>query len=288
MSKIIIMQGLPASGKTTEAKELMKRYGNFVRVNKDDLREMMLSGNWNYAKEKNIVKAQTGIIETMLKAGTNIIVDDTNFSSRHINRINEIAKLHKAKVETRYITTDVFECVARDKAREKKVGDHVIFEMALNYKLWKPDKGIIICDIDGTLADIKHRLHFARGEKKNWKSFFEAIPEDKPRLDIWQEVLKEKRDLGCDLILVSGRNAKYRQETIDWFKNKIPSFKNEVLTIFMRGEHDHRVDTEVKKDFLEKIGKENIIKVYDDRPSVIRMWQENDVEVVDVGEGIEF
>ena len=36
------------------------------------------------------------------------------------------------------------------------------------------------------------------------------------------------------------------------------------------------------------IGKENIFMVFDDRPSVIRMWRENGVKVVDVGDGVEF
>jgi len=32
----------------------------------------------------------------------------------------------------------------------------------------------------------------------------------------------------------------------------------------------------------------DIVKVYDDRPSVIRMWREKGLEVEDVGAGVEF
>ncbi|MDP6730468.1 MAG: tyrosine-type recombinase/integrase, partial [SAR324 cluster bacterium] len=37
-----------------------------------------------------------------------------------------------------------------------------------------------IVDIDGTISDPAHRLHFVKTGKKDWKAFFEAIPNDPP------------------------------------------------------------------------------------------------------------
>ena len=30
----------------------------------------------------------------------------------------------------------------------------------------------VICDIDGTLADVQHRLHHLEGDPKDWDGFF--------------------------------------------------------------------------------------------------------------------
>ena len=38
--KLLVLQGIPASGKSTYARELVKNSGAWVRVNRDDLRNM--------------------------------------------------------------------------------------------------------------------------------------------------------------------------------------------------------------------------------------------------------
>lgn len=45
------MQGLPASGKSQKAAEIMKSDGNCVRINKDLLRKMLHNGKWNGKNE---------------------------------------------------------------------------------------------------------------------------------------------------------------------------------------------------------------------------------------------
>lgn len=41
MSKLIILQGIPGSGKTTYARQFCKDHDNYVRVNRDDIRNML-------------------------------------------------------------------------------------------------------------------------------------------------------------------------------------------------------------------------------------------------------
>ena len=38
----------------------------------------------------------------------------------------------------------------------------------------------IICDIDGTLADLHHRLHHIKNGNKNWDAFFAEVKDDLP------------------------------------------------------------------------------------------------------------
>lgn len=33
----------------------------------------------------------------------------------------------------------------------------------------------VIVDIDGTVADLSHRIHFIEGEKKDWDSFYNNV-----------------------------------------------------------------------------------------------------------------
>jgi len=87
------------------------------------------------------------------------------------------------------------------------------------------DKKIIICDIDGTIANLQHRLHFiknADGSKKkykdtDWDSFHKACVDDTP-INWVIEVLANINDAGTEreIYFFSGRNESVRQETLDW------------------------------------------------------------------------
>lgn len=39
----------------------------------------------------------------------------------------------------------------------------------------------VIFDLDGTLCDITHRLHFIEGDNKDWDGFYKACPADIPK-----------------------------------------------------------------------------------------------------------
>ena len=72
---------------------------------------------------------------------------------------------------------------------------------------------IVIVDMDGTLADVGHRLHYIRGRgKPNWKRFFEEQRHDLPKKDI----LKQVCDLAKahEIVIVTGRPDKYLDETM--------------------------------------------------------------------------
>ena len=40
--------------------------------------------------------------------------------------------------------------------------------------------GLAVIDIDGVLADVRHRLHFVTARPKDWDGFFGAAPDDEP------------------------------------------------------------------------------------------------------------
>ncbi len=136
-------------------------------------------------------------------------------------------------------------------------------------------KPIVFVDIDGTLADVRHRLrHIRGGKRKNWKAFFEAMDHDTPVVSTVAWV----RSLACDheVVIITGRPEHYRARTVAWLKqNDIP-----FADLFMRRDGDHRPDYEIKEEALRHWPKERIKLVIEDRPPVCDMWLKHGVRCV--------
>lgn len=139
-----------------------------------------------------------------------------------------------------------------------------------------------IFDIDGTLADLTHRLPLIKQEPKNWRGFFAACSADKPI----EHMIKLAIDLhlsGANLIYVSGRSDECRWATEDWLRrHALPEGK-----VYMRKEGDHRPDHQVKVELLEQLRTDghHPIMAFDDRNAVVKMWREIGVPCAQVAEG---
>lgn len=263
-----------------------------MRVNKDLLRDMLHFGVWSYKSEKLVNKTEQMLAQSLLEQGKNVVVDDCNFL--HIEKWKEFLKYHNVHIEVEEINTSVEDCVLRDAERGRQggrtVGYSVIRGMAMYTGL--VDGEYIISDLDGTLADNAWRarqLDISEGQtgKKDWHAFHMGIPQDELRADVWERIQAMQAEFpDAKLILVSARNEQYRQITVDWLKEK----NIDHYALFMREDADKRPDTMVKRDILNRYFKDKsrILGVFDDRPSVIRMWQEEGLNVIDVGDGIEF
>jgi predicted kinase len=130
--KLIICRGLPGSGKTTKALEwLAEDPTTRARVNRDDLRAMIYNGVWlGQEGEELIRKARDRMIDLFLHSGRSVVCDDTNLSPKAFNDFEKTA--YYAGVETEvWDLTDVplEECIRRDAARERSVGEDVIRTM---------------------------------------------------------------------------------------------------------------------------------------------------------------
>lgn len=132
-------------------------------------------------------------------------------------------------------------------------------------------KKAIIVDIDGTLADVEHRVHHVRKEQKDWKSFNDSMDQD--RLNHWCAKLIEAMKIqDFDILFVTGRDENYREKTQSWMKQHQIKYDH----LFMRAAVDFRSDDEVKKEvYLQEIkDKWEVLFVVDDRLSVVKMWRE--------------
>jgi predicted kinase len=281
-----MMRGLPASGKSTKAAEIIASGGEYYRVNRDLLRKMLHNDIFTHQREKLTINMQQVLVIRLLSEGKNVIVDDTNLGEKHETFWRDVASLCDAKFEVIDMmeTVTYQTCLERNVTRANGVPNGVIENMALQYQ-YVPYKKIVVCDIDGTVADLTHRLEYARGEKKDWKKFFSLLSEDTPRHDVYKaaDALAVVNDAA--LIFVSARPEDYRAETEQWLWKNNMNFS----ALIMRRKGDKRQDTDVKSDIYNRYLKQySIVRVFDDRPSVIRMWREKGLEVEDVGDGIEF
>lgn len=306
MAKLIMLSGLPASGKSTRAEELLRSMGNAVRVNKDLLRTMLHFDKFTGMNEGLTRDTEKLIAKTFLSLGINVVVDDTNLGQPHLDYWRNVAEETGSKFEKIDIDTDWVTCATRDAGREKKVGKDVIIQMAMQYGKMEPRSfGYVICDLDGTLANIEHRLGYVRERKdeqwaeklgqKDWKEFFAHIAGDTLRQEV-ADMVAALYLHGCTIVLVSARPETYREETVKWLESyrifsedTMSEARFKYLTLIMRRAHDKRPDYEVKEQILKTYFKDQkIFKVFDDRPSVIRMWRANGLDVEDVGNGVDF
>jgi hypothetical protein len=220
-----------------------------------------------------------------------VIIDDTNLNPDIIEGWRNIARAAQAQCEIITMNTPMEACIRRDQDRERSVGAHIIVGMALQYDLYPHgEKGIVLCDIDGTIADISHRLHFVRGHEhpKDWDRFFAHMFSDTVRHDTYLALQMLQRD-GYDIFFVSGRPDTYRDITEEWLAYHCANI--DWQAVFMRRGGDRRPDDIVKEEILNTYFKSHlsrILCVYDDRPSVIRMWERYGLHVINCGNGEEF
>lgn len=128
--ELIMMKGLPGSGKSTFAISHAKEHG-FVRINKDDLRAMI--GSYKFNKEQFILKMRDELITLAFEQGKNVIVDDTNFHPKHETRLRELCKVYSAKFTVNYVNTPLIDCLKNNLKRANSVAENVINNM---YREW--------------------------------------------------------------------------------------------------------------------------------------------------------
>lgn len=133
--KIILCKGLPASGKSTFAKMYCQEHPDYVRINKDDLRDLLGSPVFDRDFEDAVLDIQRRMGLAILHTKKSLIVDDTNFAPKHQQYWSNIAKSMGIIFEVVNFDTPVEECIRRDAERDKPVGKAVIMGMYEKYVL---------------------------------------------------------------------------------------------------------------------------------------------------------
>ena len=161
---------------------------------------------------------------------------------------------------------------------------------------------LYVFDLDGTLADLTHRLHYIRKPvcryckglpikfengstaeclhcsgnfkdlnwKKDWNGFFDAVDKDKP-IKWVMDLLDNVRGRG-EVLILSGRSQATENKTREWLR------KHDILYdyLVMRPTNNHKPDYIIKRYMLEDFLRDKAFQVQfivDDRQSVVDMWR---------------
>lgn len=318
MTEIWLTRGLPASGKSTWAKRMVGHWKdgdqqvidpstNFVRVNMDDIRDMLGFGpgsgtglSWSKEMETTALEVQDKAILSAVKMGHDVIVDNTHIEQKMPKRIK---RLFDGEVTFRvkdFSHISSHDCILRDNIRmqrgQRSVGAEVIQKMANRMKNakwmlteeWMNDivlsppyekvpyniKAIVV-DIDGTLAK-----HVSRSPYDYTRVRTDAVHQHVA--DLVHMYDKE----GYAIILLSGRPDidNVRADTERWLRDHSIVFDE----LYMRpADRLQDNDADIKQDLFDEHIRYNynVAFMLDDRNRVTRRIRKLNVPVLQVADG---
>ncbi|MFG3258560.1 hypothetical protein [Streptomyces sp. NPDC048172] len=123
------------------------------------------------------------------------------------------------------------------------------------------ERRLAVFDLDGTLADVRHRLRLLDPPKPDWNGFFRAASADPPLAEGLALALRWAET--CDLGYVTGRPERCRRATERWLRARgLPS-----APLWMRPDRDRRPARVLKPALLAAAARtrEIAVVVDDDR-----------------------
>lgn len=139
----------------------------------------------------------------------------------------------------------------------------------------------VVFDLDGTLADITHRLHHIKDGNRNWDTFHRDCVHDAVIPEM-KKVFQSLRGAGCRIEVWSGRSDMVMFETQKWLfdHNLFPNL------IRMRKHGDYTPDDELKESWLLSLDPaERPSLVFDDRQRIVDMWRRYNIRCCQVALG---
>lgn len=305
MTKLVIVRGLSGSGKSTWAES---QFG-FVVVSRDALRVALFGSDGpEYYKradlracEDLITKVEHGAIEAALRAGKNVISDNTYIEWKYVKPIAAIGFKLGIEVEVKVFDVPLATAIERNKMRASFGGrnvpedvirkQHERFQQTKKVKLTRPVKQEVIpyegtpgkpkaflVDIDGTLAHMRDY----RGPFDWAKVGLDDVDE------VIADIVRTLRDgmelgHGGNVIVMSGRDESCRLQTGVWLAQHNIPFDH----LFMRPEGDMRKDNIVKHELFNEHVRDNfdVQFVLDDRDQVVEMWRAMGIKCLQVEPG---
>jgi len=296
-------RGLPGCGKTTEALRLLEAAapGTLVRCNRDSYRQM-LHGTPRFGDpvcEDQVTIAQHAAIERLLRAGVDVLVDDTNLRQRNLRNLAELAWRCGADFTVRDLTdVPLDECIRRDAERDghARVGEDVVRTLhrkflagrALPLPVPAPGEGAVgrpyvpnpllpaavMVDIDGTVA-----LHHGIRDPFNTSKYHLDRPNESVITAVRAMFLT-----GHEVVFCSGRDETYRQVTETWLDEHVDIPR---AGLFMRKAGDVRRDDVIKLELFDLHIRDHfrVTCVFDDRERVVQAWRGIGLTVLQVADG---
>lgn len=308
MNKLImvICIGVSASGKTTYAESLSQV--EWLNVNRDDIRKSVYESEnedkfhwdkWDWDREDEVTAEQEKLVILAKEQDMNVIISDTNLSTKAQNKWLGMANSLGFEVEYKVFHVTLEEAIKRDSLREMQVGEKIVRQQYRGYQdnckafildyfkdlleeKWKDKRGEspVIFDIDGTVAEMGKGTSWGR-KPFDWYRVGNDLPRD--------TVVKTATLFAQDnsIAFLSGRDGSCEGETLAWLWKYLPDINQDYL-LLMRSAGDSRKDWIVKLELLIELcnlGYSKPLVVFDDRNVVVEAFRYVGLEVFQVAEG---
>ena len=307
--KCYIMRGYPGSGKSTMAKEISS-YSNATICSADHF-FVDRNGKYNFDQEK-LSQAHFNCFANFKNCvlnGVNVIVDNTNLKYSDVkkyidfllinnnqndfiysielvevtfNSIEKAIELRKDNQSGKNIPedkmnymyksfkNDIRPLIIKDFKNKISLGELDNLKNELPFTINTDGKiDAVICDLDGTLSLFQYT---------NGVMIRDSYDASKCNADIINvpvaNVLRSLQN-NYSIIFVSGREDKFREQTIEFLDRVFDEYGVVYSDLYMRKTGDFRSDTIIKKEIYdnELNDKYHIMCVFDDRPKVVKMWR---------------
>ena len=114
---------------------------------------------------------------------------------------------------------------------------------------------LAVFDVDGVLADVRHRVHHVERRPKDWDAFFAAAVDDPPLEQGLALARASAQD--CEVVYVTGRPERCRRDTLDWFRRHgLPEGR-----LVMRDPGDRRPARFAKPQLLRRLARGRVVAV---------------------------
>ena len=182
--------GLPASGKSTYAKELLSCSENIILISSDEMRKELYGDENNQNNNGELFQIINKKVKENLKKGIDVIYDATNINSkRRISFLNELNKINCYK-KCIYFSSTYDHCVYKDKHRTRTVGENVIKRMYYSLQIPMYFEGwddIKIMPDDKIVSNMNNSIDFNINSYKEYEILFNNYRELEYCLDLSQD-----------------------------------------------------------------------------------------------------
>jgi predicted kinase len=132
LKKLILLVGIPASGKSTLAGKLLQK--GYTIINADTIRFELYGNELEQGNPQDVFALFFERLEALLKDEKEIVVDNTNLKLAHRKQILDRAhKFGYQDIQLWVLDVPLDVCLQRNAARERKVEEDVLANMFMTF-----------------------------------------------------------------------------------------------------------------------------------------------------------
>lgn len=145
MNILIVLCGLPGSGKSTYAKYLTES-GRFEWVSTDLIRKALYGNESAQGNSKEVFSSAFFTLRALGNDKQSCVFDATNITSRARRRVVQECRSYYDLIICKYIDTPLDVCLQRNSQRERVVPKEVILRMHHNFTMPSREEGFDYVD----------------------------------------------------------------------------------------------------------------------------------------------